>query len=174
MLKKSTLEKSLGIIKPVSPRGQWVKFSIRKMHLYMTNNLTVISILTHWGRDKMTAIFQTTFSSAFLEWKRMNSIKISLKIVATGPINNILELVQIMAWCRPGDRPLSEPMLVCLLTHICVTRPQWVKMIPYDTLYQVSSLIVFHEKGFQPHLIFQCTTKIKTHIYIYHIYKYKN
>ena len=32
-----------------------------------------------------------------------------------------------MAWHRPGDKPLSEPMMVCLLTHICVTRPQWVK-----------------------------------------------
>ena len=30
-----------------------------------------------------------------------------------------------MAWRRPGDKPISEPMLVSL-THICVTRPQWV------------------------------------------------
>ena len=49
-----------------------------------------------------------------------------LKFVPTGPINNIPALVQIMAWCRPGDKPLSEPMLVSLPTHICVTRPQWV------------------------------------------------
>ena len=33
-----------------------------------------------------------------------------------------------MAWRRPGDKPLSEPMMVNLPTHICVTRPQWVKM----------------------------------------------
>ena len=32
-----------------------------------------------------------------------------------------------MAWRRPGDKPLSEPMLVFVPTHICVTRPQWVK-----------------------------------------------
>ena len=31
-----------------------------------------------------------------------------------------------MAWRRPGDKPLSEPMMVNLLMHICVTRPQWV------------------------------------------------
>ena len=31
-----------------------------------------------------------------------------------------------MAWCRPGDKPLSEPMMVTLPTHICVARPQWV------------------------------------------------
>ena len=41
-------------------------------------------------------------------------------------INNILALVQIMTWCRPGDKPLSEPMMVNLLTHSCVTRPQWL------------------------------------------------
>ena len=33
-----------------------------------------------------------------------------------------------MAWRRPGDKPLSEPMMENLLTHICVTRPQWVKI----------------------------------------------
>ena len=54
-------------------------------------------------------------------------IKISLKFVPQGPINNIQPLVQIMAWRRPGDKPLSEPVLVRLPTHICVTRPQWVK-----------------------------------------------
>ena len=54
-------------------------------------------------------------------------IKISLKYVLKCPINNIPALVQIMAWRRPGDKPLSEPMMVNLRTHICVTRPQWVK-----------------------------------------------
>ena len=34
-----------------------------------------------------------------------------------------------MAWRRSGDKPLSEPVVVNLLTHICVTRPQWVKEI---------------------------------------------
>ena len=32
-----------------------------------------------------------------------------------------------MAWCRPGDKPLYEPMVIIILTHTCVTRPQWVK-----------------------------------------------
>ena len=55
-------------------------------------------------------------------------IEISLKFVRKGPINSIPAMVQIMAWRRPGDKPLSEPMMVSLLTHICITRPQWVKM----------------------------------------------
>ena len=54
------------------------------------------------------------------------SIKISLKFVSKGSINNIPALVQIMAWRRSGDKPLSEPMMVSLPTHICVMRPQWV------------------------------------------------
>ena len=60
------------------------------------------TVLRHWGRDK------------FLH---------------NGPINNIPALVQIMAWRRPGDKPLPEPMLVSSLTHICVTRPQCVKLV---------------------------------------------
>ena len=39
------------------------------------------------------------------------AIKISLKFVPKGPINNILALVQIMAWRWSGDKPLSEPMM---------------------------------------------------------------
>ena len=39
------------------------------------------------------------------------SIKIPLKFVPKGQIDNILALVQIMAWHRTGDKPLSEPMM---------------------------------------------------------------
>ena len=53
-------------------------------------------------------------------------VKMSLKFVPKGPINIISSLVQIMAWGRPGEKPLSEPIMVRSLTHICVTWPQWV------------------------------------------------
>ena len=56
------------------------------------------------------------------------TIEISLNSVPKRPINNVPSLVQIMAWCRPGGKPLSEPMVVTLLTHLCVTRPHWVKL----------------------------------------------
>ena len=42
----------------------------------------------------------------------MISIKISLKFIPKGPINSIPALVQIMAWRRPDDKPLSKPMMV--------------------------------------------------------------
>ena len=32
----------------------------------------------------------------------------------------------MMAWRRSGDKPLSEPVMVILPTHKCVTRPQWL------------------------------------------------
>ena len=35
------------------------------------------------------------------------SIKISLKFLPKGPINNIPALIPIMTWRRPGDKPLS-------------------------------------------------------------------
>ena len=67
-----------------------------------------------------------TFKRIFLDENVRASIRISLKFVLKGPIDNIPALVQIKAWRRSGDKPLSEPMMVNSLTHICVTRPQWV------------------------------------------------
>ena len=48
----------------------------------------------------------------FLNENVYTSIKISPKFVPKGLINNIPALVQIMAWRWPGDKPLSEPMMV--------------------------------------------------------------
>ena len=69
------------------------------------------------------------FKWIFLNENVWISIKISLKFVPKVSINNIPALVQIMAWRRSGDKPLSEPMMDSLLTHICVTRPQWVNTL---------------------------------------------
>ena len=59
----------------------------------------IFQTLAHWGRDKMAAIFQTTFSDTFFNENIKNLINILLKFVPKGPINNIPALVQIMAWC---------------------------------------------------------------------------
>ena len=77
------------------------------------------------GRHFADAIFKCIF----LNENVWIPVKIPLKFIPKGPINNIPALVQIMAWRRPSDKPLSEPMMVSLLTHICVTRPQWVKSV---------------------------------------------
>ena len=68
------------------------------------------------------------FKCIFLNENTSISISVSLTFVPEGRINNISALVQIMAWRRLGNKPLSEPMMVSLLTHICVTRHQWVKV----------------------------------------------
>ena len=62
----------------------------------------------------------------FVNWCVLILIEISLTFVPYGPII-ISALIQIMAWCYPGDKLLSEPMMISLPTHICVTRPQWVQ-----------------------------------------------
>ena len=67
-----------------------------------------------------------TFKRIFLNEDVRILITISRKFVPKGLIVNIPALVQIMAWRRPGDKPLYELMIVRLSTHICVTRPQWV------------------------------------------------
>ena len=60
------------------------------------------------GRDFPDNIFKCIFFHENL-WI---SLKISLKFVPKFRIINIPSLVQIMAWRRPGDKPLSEPMMV--------------------------------------------------------------
>ena len=64
------------------------------------------------------------FNRIFLNENALISIKSSLKFVPKGPINNIPAVVQIMAWRRLGDKPLSEPMMDSFPRHICVIRPQ--------------------------------------------------
>ena len=51
------------------------------------------------------------FICIFVNEKVCILIEISLKFVPKGPVNNKPALVWIMAWCRIGDKPLSEPML---------------------------------------------------------------
>ena len=65
------------------------------------------------------------FKLIFVSGNVWISIKIWLKFAPKGPIYNISVLVQIMAWRGSEDRPLSEPMIISLPTHIGVTRPQW-------------------------------------------------
>ena len=101
------------------------------------------------------------------------SINISLKFVPKGPIHNIPALVQIMAWRRSGDKPLSEPMMVSSLTHICVIRPQWVKYM-FQWIIWVFSMneCLLHLTYF---LAASCVTirtmslSLKSYIYIYNL-----
>ena len=103
------------------------------------------------GRHFADDIFKCIFSNENIS----NSINISLKFVPQGRINNIPALVQIMAWRRLGDKPLSEPMMVSLLTHICVTRSQWVNR-NYPIL--ISFFNLHCTFGFQKHVLKRIVT----------------
>ena len=94
---------------------------------YCLKGISVFNTLS--PRQNGRRFTDDTFKRILLDENIRISIKISLKFVPKGPINNNSALVQIMAWRRSGDKPLSEPMMVSLLTHICVTRPQWVKVL---------------------------------------------
>ena len=62
--------------------------------------------------------FSDIFQYIFLNENVWIPIKISLKFVPMGPFNNIQALVQIMDWCRSGDKPLSEPMMRLVYRHL--------------------------------------------------------
>ena len=86
------------------------------------------------------------FKCIFLNEKVWILINISQKFVPKCSINNIPVLVQIMAWRRPGNKPLSVPMMVSFPTHICVTRPQWVNIS--DNNFQEHGNIIWFWKRF--------------------------
>ena len=108
--------------------------------------MSVIVLLVNSLRPRQNGrlFADDTFKRIFLNEDIRISTKKSLKFVPKGLINNIPALILIMAWRRPGDKPLSEPMLVSLLTHICVTRPQWVKYVMYKRESQIRSYLDQH------------------------------
>ena len=81
------------------------------------------------------------FKHTLLNENVLISIKMSLKFVPMGPA-----MVPIMAWRRPGDKPLSEPMMISLLTHIWVTRPQWVKCKSYKVKLSLKWISTYWNK----------------------------
>ena len=120
-----------------------------------------IYIPTQWADAKWPSYFNTlrprqngchfaddTFNRIFANENVRISIEFSLKFVPNGPINSIPALVQIMAWRRPGGKPLSEPMVVSLLT-------QWVKryfqmqvfLLKWLLLNFYSNFIVIYSNG---------------------------
>ena len=96
-----------------------LSLSMKYNHDYLTSwwdSLQELNTLT--PRQNGRHFTDDTFKRILLNENVRTSIKISLKFVPKGPINNIVALVQIMAWRRSGDKPLSESMMVSLLTHI--------------------------------------------------------
>ena len=124
----------------------------------ITLGCIVSSGLIYWGQNKMDTIFHTTFSNAF-SWLKMYEFQLRfhwslfLRVQLTiSPAS-----VQIMAWSRPGDKPLSEPMMVSLQTHICVIWPPWVKSIKHGTNLQKYAIQCLHLCISKWNYVFICT-----------------
>ena len=117
---------------------RWLLLSEALLHLPWNNYIlfSKITAITIWGvwvshtqalsfltfntlgpRLKWTPFHRRYFQGHFPKWKSLHSIKILLKFVPNGPINNIPALLQIMS---------SSP------THICVTRLHWIN-VPVST-----------------------------------------
>ena len=99
--------------RPGTARSQGISNCGTDLLLLEYSSLSIRKINTLRLRQ-MDAIFQWIF----LNENVWISIKISLNFVPMSTINNIPALVQIMAWCRPSNKPLSEPMMFSLLMHI--------------------------------------------------------
>ena len=79
---------------------------------YVAVNEGSTHLLTHLPLDKNGHHFaDNIFKHIFLNENIRIAIQISLKFVPEGPVDNKSALVQVMAWRRTGDKPLSEPML---------------------------------------------------------------
>ena len=85
---------------------------------FWSDNDTNLSFNTLRPRRNRRHFADDIFKCIFLNENVLISIKIQLKFIPKGPINSIPTLAQIMAWRRPGDKPLSEPMMTSSLTHI--------------------------------------------------------
>ena len=102
------------------------------MHNCGTSSLYVNTLRT---RQNCHHFADDLFKRIFWNESVRIPIKISLKFVPKCQINNIPALVQIMAWRQPGDKPLSEPMIVGLPMHICITR------LTHSCLNQMSAIL---------------------------------
>ena len=122
-------------------------FSFQKIHSKMSAKWR-----PHWGRDKNGRhIPDDIFKRICLNENVSISLKISLKFVPKVQFNNIQALLQIMAWRRPGHKPLSEPMVVSLLTHL------------YASL-GLNDLMLVHESCF-----FYCSWYIKQCLFAFYL-----
>ena len=109
-------------IKDCSFKSHWVQFGDQWIQ-FIVNALNTLR-----PRQNGHHFPDDIFKCIFMDKNVWDLLKISPKFVRKMQIDNIPSLVQIMARRRTGDKPLYEPMMVSLLTHVYVTRPQWVNL----------------------------------------------
>ena len=115
----------------LSQQWSYCRFALSQQWSYykfvLCQQLSYCRLRSHWYTYKWLSIPATlntsplgqnghhftddSFKCIFVNEKFPILIKISLKFVPEGPIDNSPALVLIMTWCRIGTKPLSEPML---------------------------------------------------------------
>ena len=108
---------------------QFTYISIRRQPLQ-------ISLLTHWGRDKMAATFQTS-SNAFLSMKIVVFwLKFHWIMFATVQFTIIQHCFRQWLGAEQATSHCLNQWWPSLVTHICVSRPQWVNVLHQRFLIQ--------------------------------------
>ena len=108
-------------------------------------------ILTHYGLDKMAAIFANEmFLCVFLKENFRILHTISLKYVPYGAMDHKPSLVQVMGCLRTGDKPLSKLHYLRIRARLYLDELIWLiffKILPtgtppLPTTYRVSTVII--------------------------------
>ena len=91
------------------------------------------------------------FADNIFKWTLLNVnalfwFKFQWNSFAKGLDGNKRSLVQIMAWRRAGNNPLSEPVMA-LFTDAYVTRPWWVNTLKWLAIFLKISLILKNHNG---------------------------
>ena len=94
-----------------------------------SNLITKMAINSLRPRQNRCHFADNIFKCNFLNENVWIPMKISLKFVPKGPIDNIPALVQIIAWREQATSHYLNQWWPSSTTHICVTRPQWVKSL---------------------------------------------
>ena len=132
----------------------YVLINVYMYQLYKHDNWMIVNILRprQDGRHFPDDIFKYIFLNGMHEiWLRCHHGAIwhvvpwfHLSFVCNGLFNNIPALGQIMTGRQSGDKPLNEPVMVKLPTHICVTRLQHVKYEPVQCILKAKFINTWH------------------------------
>ena len=102
---------------------------------------TVLDPVIHISRQKQNGRYFAVdiFNLMSLNENWCISMQIPLKFFKV-PIGNMPTLIQIMVWCRSGDKPLSDKWWLSIPTHTCITGIQWVNEDSRSALTQNHSI----------------------------------
>ena len=133
---------------------------VSHQHIHPTGCQHSWNINTLGPRQKGGHFADDIFKCIFLNENVWISLEISLKFVPKVRIYNIPSLVLIMAWRRPGDKPLSEPMMVSLPTHMCHLTSMSYDYITFMLYNTVRQFVTISQIGKIFFMQFSCNWEI--------------